>query len=703
MKSRDSISSPYPDKPSPFFAIALTLLQALPWLSLAIFKISPVAFAAESIGYRYFHTYRLLHGDKSGIWLPQGQTLGVFHLGAQQSLDWIGITGLRDRLDLFGYGTLALNSLIFGGAIYYFNRVLAPGWIPRLLLAATSLFGIYGSRWGVIAGALPDYYTYEVTLTVLCLGAFLVGIEQTDYRLGWGGTALLGVLAGAMIGVKITLAPAALLPLLPYLMRSEDPLLRIARKVMLWGASAAITVTALLAAYYLFDFKHLFDAFQNWRSYLAAPGGEAGFLSSLRHPFTQGNKPGGTNHEFIVVIGVLWLIAVAAYFHGARAVRERRALFVLSLFVLVSSALHVLAVFKRPANTTLFESVLFLTAASSALLFVLPRHIAAYRRIAGFWLVVLLGWSGFSALKHFPSRSAIRDLRMTSRNAWEIHDWLNATGRPIIVLLPDNWHVSGSVEEILLKGFSQPPSWQITAGSDLLDRVAPRRSFISQLSAAPPGAVLLWTDVPDRAPLAPAPAASVLGSKPIETRSWAMQRFPYWRRTVHAAIFADKSGPASGATVLKSNFDWKDSTLASPLLDFSVSPGDAAAKIELRSENGRQTVRVTATKPGSYLAVSGGIPPLPNGAGPIFLQARVRASSARAVLWQIHDVVDATGAAKPVVEPMMLRANTWAYWAVQKPEITHATPADNFSVGIINVQPGDWFEVAELTLLLESR
>lgn len=118
-----------------FFASALTFLQALPWLLLLINNVSPVAFAAESIGYRYFHTCRLLHGDKSGVWLPQGQTLGVLYLGAQRLLDWFDATALRNRVDLFCYGTL-VNTIAFGAVVWSFPRAPPAGWRPRLVFAA---------------------------------------------------------------------------------------------------------------------------------------------------------------------------------------------------------------------------------------------------------------------------------------------------------------------------------------------------------------------------------------------------------------------------------------------------------------------------------------------------------------------------------------------------------------------------------------
>ena len=56
-------------------AVLLTLILCLPWLTTLSERISPISYASEALGYRYFHSYRLLHGDKSPIWEAQGQTL----------------------------------------------------------------------------------------------------------------------------------------------------------------------------------------------------------------------------------------------------------------------------------------------------------------------------------------------------------------------------------------------------------------------------------------------------------------------------------------------------------------------------------------------------------------------------------------------------------------------------------------------------
>lgn len=683
---------------------ALTLLQALPWLWFLCHGISLISCASESIGYRYFHSLRLVRGEQSTIWEAQGHTVGVLHEFFQWLLDRGGITDLRVRIDLFSYGTLAANSLVFGFVACRIARSPLVDLTARYLIAAVALFGVYGSWWGLAASRLPDYYTWEVTLTTACLGLFVVHQAAPARGRGLARATALGALAGAMAGVKITLLPAAFLPLLPLLLVGGESLWRRLLRLAVWGLAAAATLAALVAAYYLFDFDHLRRAFHAWKAFVAVPGAEPGFIRSLLHPFAPERNP-WADHRFVPVIGILWVVALITYLRSARmeASATRIGKLALGLLLLLLSALHIVTVFKRPAETTLFETALFFSAAAGGLLACSPAA-PHHQRIATAWLTLLAGWCALSAGRHLPAGAMLAAFRDTSRHAWEIHKWLNASERPVIILLPDNRHVSGTVEEALLKGFSDVPTWNITTGYPLLDSVAPRRLFVTRLSAVLRDSVLLWTDGPDLPGLLKVSGSppAVLGQLPRQLRSWKMQRNQFWSRTVHAAVFDSHTGrPAE--TVLLSNEQWAEATTKNPAPEFSISPVDAAPIVELRAEGGQRVVRVTATKPSAYLALGGAIPPLPDGAGPLRLESVLRTDTARTVLWQIYDVISIDGAAESVVEPIDVRSHAWTRWALRKPLVRQAASADNFSVGIVAAQPGDWFEISALDLVLEAR
>jgi len=667
-----------------FFASALTLLQSLPWLWFLIPGISLISLASESIGYRYFHSLRLLEEEQSTIWSAQGQSLGVLHQGFHGLLNFAGFTDLQTRIDLFSYGTLAVNSLIFALIAFRFATCQRVDSVARLLVSGAALFGVYGSWWAHTASRLPDYYTWEVTLTYASVALFVsrTGRPATN----WRATAALGMLGGIMTGVKFTLLPTAILPFLPTLLYPGRKLREHGFHIAVWAGSAGVTVLLILLVYYRFDLEHLGRALIAWRSYVAAPGAEPNFVRSILNPFAVGNNP-WAEHRFVPVALGLWLLGLLG--SGCRRQPGGPALLAV---VMIFSALHILAVVIRPAETTLFESTLFLVATGAGLLAVRPDGAVRTRLTAG-WLVILVSWCFWSGWRHLPGPAQMADFRMTSRHAWELHEWLNRQERPIIIHLPDNRYTSGTVEEALLKGFSDVPTWNITTGYTLMDRIAPRRQFATNLSAVPHDSVLVWTDGPAlAAPFKPDP------SLPRERRSWSMRRNAYWFRTVHADVF---SAVAPTESTIVSTRDWKDATRGDPLPGFSAGPRDADPIVELRVENGQRVVRVTASKAASYLAVGATIPPQPTGTA-LRLQATARASRLGTLLWQLHDVIDESGAAERVAETVSGRAGIWVTWAARLPALRPPAGSDNFSICLIEPKPGDWLEVRSIELTTED-
>lgn len=481
------------------FAAVCMLLQALPWLMLLGQKISVVAFATESVGYRYFHSYRILHGEKSAIWEAQGQTLGVFHHGLNILLTMAGVEDLRLRLEWFGYGTLAVGTLLWGAVCYRLARLPGSAWQDRWLPALAGLFAWYGCFWGRASAMLPDYYSWEIIATVGAAGLFLSQLRRPEPTPLLGRAALLGALAGLMAGIKFTLLPAALLPVLPWFM-TPGSRSKLTAAGAAWIAGAGLALGLILSAYYLFDFAQLGVAIQAWRSFVAAPGAEPGFVTRLLNPFGPIVRP-WDDHQFVPFIGLLWLVALGLFVASARPPRiEMRYPLLLAGFFISTAVLHGYAVLKRPAETTLFETALFF-AVSGALLLCSSPQIPSLRRAATVWLGLLAGWCIFSVVRYAPTAGTYARLRETSQNTWALHHWLTASGRPLLIVFPDNRYVANTVEECLMKGFSDTPSWNITQGQSLLDRIAPNRRFVQQLDAIPPGHIIMWTEIPGQPPI----------------------------------------------------------------------------------------------------------------------------------------------------------------------------------------------------------
>jgi hypothetical protein len=682
------------------YAGLLTLLQAVPWFVLLASGVSLISVANESIAYRYFHSFRLVQGEAGTIWEAQGQTLGVFHVILQQGLDALGVETLRQRIDLFSYATLGANSLLLGVVAFRFARNPAMSRGALIALGGILVFGVYGSAWALMSARMPDYYTLEVTGTVVALGWAL---------LRWSGAApcrdgvealLMGAFAGLLAGVKITLIPTALVPLLALLLVRPRSPREIAKLAATWLLTAVASLSLILLAYYQFDLGHMGRAFGAWRTFVLAPGSEPRFIDNLQAAF-RGEVANGSDLSFVWVVLTSWLVTVGRWILGCwhhRGAGSARPVW-MGAALIFASALHLYAVTRRPAETTLFESGIFLVAVSAFLALETGTAGRSGRGGISWWAAGLFIWCGFSAARHLPNRELIHVFRSSGEAAWEIHHLINESRTPVTVLLPDNSATSGTLEDALLKGFSDVPTWSVSTGYDLLERVAPGRHYVQQLDFPPPGHLLLWADDPTGVPFAERhPAIGRLLALPgTAVSTWTLQRKAGWIRTVHLvrpALGEQEALPP----ILVGEDQWRASSEARPQASFTISPAEAQPRLELMQEGGRTFLRVTATRAGAYLAVTGAIPPRPDPSGPHIARAAVRTDRPRSAVVQIYDVVDAEGAAETAVESSTIPGGRWALLAVKANALRFNHPSDNFSVGLLNLKPGDVLDVEFLEL-----
>lgn len=680
-------------------ALALTAAQAMPWLIFLVAGASLLAVANESIAYRYFHSWRLVLGENGTIWEAQGQSLGLLHVLFQKILNGSEIQSLDLRIDLFSYATLFANSAALAVVVYWLARHRAIRTAQLAIVAAVTLFGVYGSGWGLSAARLPDYYTWEVTLTVAGLALFFIQNARSEPDTRLQVVMLLGGLAGVMIGIKITLAPAAALPVLPLLLSNRVSLKTRLATLAIWSGSAVASLGLILVAYYQFDPTHLRRAFEAWRSFVAAPGAEPGFIESLLNPFRPNHNP-WVDHRFVWVATALWLVGAVSY---ASSLLHRRipihfSKLGLGAFLVVTSALHVLAVVRRPAETTLWESALFLLVAGG--LFLSESH-ASTRKNGRVWVwsLLVVGWCVLSTARHFPRPTTVIAVRDAGRAVWEIHDQLSATNLPIVIVLPDNNYTSGSVEEALLKGFSDVPTWNISSGQALLDQLAPRRTFVSSFEIPPIPGVVMWTDLPGqpRAAESNPTLAQLLKVNPDGLSAWTIKRGPLWTRTVYTLV-CTTGVPADRLPLVWSSGNWTTATDERPLDSLSISPREALINITVLAEDQDRFVRIEARQSTAYLALTGQLNTDAGASGHWRLRAKVRLNRPQPVITQIYDVIDADGTAETSLASNHSPAGIWTEHTVERRSTVFPHPGDNFSVGLQNVRAGDTIDVRLLEL-----
>lgn len=507
-------------------------IYAAPPILIYFKHVSPLVYASESIGYRYFYSYRILNGDYENTFLPQGHTLGLFQHAIVGAMDAFCPTtrALRLQLDTFAYATM-LGAVILTGVALVWAIIRARLDCPSLLLIGVVLVAsVYACRSGISNLIGADYYSYEVSFSILALALALPYSKNRALPCTWGTTIFFGLILGSMLGVKPTLFAVGVLC---YIAADYDgvgiSILRLSIIVLIAGA----TWLGILILYY---FPHPFYVTTWFKWFLAFsrhPGVEPAFWKSLLSPGSQGANP-GADYSYAGVTGLLW---IAAMLGGLLASIRPKAICLRSLVVtgvaIVLGGIQMFVLVMRPAGTTLWEIHLYCLCSATVVLSVIPKDFARTILIF-FWSAVLFGFCALEAPSRLAELLSWRRLANSTASVWKAHECLSEIRGPVELIFPNNDYTCGSVEEAILKGFSDLPSWNITVGAALLKVVAPQYHY--RQNAPLPGAnAYFWIDS-DEVKLPPQIAASLqklMIEQPGTMMTWETNTFPWWRRRIH--------------------------------------------------------------------------------------------------------------------------------------------------------------------------
>jgi hypothetical protein len=521
-------------------AVLTSLLYALPLLIMLAYGVSPVSVVTESLGYRYFNSLRLLEGERGLIFIVQGQTPGlVQHLiSLAMSAAGLPIESLRPRLDLFSYSFSFLNAALMAWVICAALMGSTLRGSDKLLIVTSALAGGFVSRSAISASMTPDYYAVESTMSTLGLWLFLRQVRAPAATVSLRTIALYGVLAGLMAGTKINLFWIGLVAALPAVLGpSFSPVRTIARGVLL-GAVAVAVFMLVTVAFYLFDLRLMPEFLARWLELVRNPATlsqEERFWTSLFFPGSPGANP-GADYGYARILFVAWLAALLGSLIAElrRSPRRPEPLLII-LGVTLFGLWQVIGLVVRPAGTTLFEVGLYAVASGAAVIALLS-HGRVQRWLAYGFAGVILLQTIVSGVLNVPVLIPGPTLRQSSDVVWDVHTWLRTLDRDVLVFLPDNRYAGGTVEESLLKGMSDLPTWNITAGKVLLARLAPRFTFSQSWQEVRPGGAVMWLDSPEAPDLAVETPGlrSLLADPTTACRHWALDTYPWWRHTVHA-------------------------------------------------------------------------------------------------------------------------------------------------------------------------
>ena len=177
--------------------------------------------------------------------------------------------------------------------------------------------------------------------------------------------------------------------------------------------------------------------------------------------------------------------------------QSKESLTVISIISL--AALQIFISLKtRAAGTTIFETFCMLTAFTMMIIGTIKTKDIFLVRVKWCFIgsCVIVGGT-FITKNQIQQFNPIEKIDQNNL-FWEIHKDIISYRKPIIMVIPDNSFTVGSVEELLLKGFSDFPTWNISRGQELLNHFAPMMKFRTNYGKElpempyPSGVVIAW-------------------------------------------------------------------------------------------------------------------------------------------------------------------------------------------------------------------
>lgn len=517
-----------------FFLTSISLF--LPVGIFYFFDGSYLAYGNESLAYRYFTTYRLIAGDDGAIWLPQG----FFTLALQKVILIIQnnfvspLTNLRSSLELFGIFTNLVQTLlaIIVLAVIYLDKKLTTfhKWLPLVFF----LILIYGSsNNGIYYSLLPDYYQLDMVMLTSAIGLFYYFSFRKTHEITVFSICVLGGLTGLAIVNKISLLFPFMAPLSVLILKYIKDYRKFYKKLALYGGFLALGLFMPLIFLYCNNHHHIALDFERWVSFICSPGAENSFSDNLKFIYLYYID----YYIFFITYVIIWISGTYYIFTSETLYSSRSLTCAIMLGITLMCVLIPLK--TRPAGTTNFEVYGSITALTIMFFAVIPKDA---RFFSYFKVLIVILWL---SLLH-PKRD-LQNLVKASQNSmhsarivWQAHNtFLSNSSHPLIIL-PENSYSIGSVEELLIKGLSEFPSWTITTGKTTLNKIAPNLSIYTDYNKHEPQfssfleyTSIMWIDKKEDE-LSLTQKIPLLGE--VITRSYKCEAWPFDReanRVIH--------------------------------------------------------------------------------------------------------------------------------------------------------------------------
>jgi hypothetical protein len=489
-------------------AAAFLVCGTLLFVPLIIFLMNEGSYlqtAHESLAYRYFFPYRLASGEQAALWTPQGWTTAILQrvIFLIEGFFVSPESALRESMELFGALTTAVQAVL-GLALLgvaFWDRAL--DWIQKASVAMALLIPVYcTANVGWQYWMLPDYYQLNVVLLAGLAYASFKSDCLVDGKSWITRAILLGTFLGVVVANKVSLAIACMVPLIPVVI-GRGSWRRTALVLVISGASAIGAVLATWLLMYAPRWSTISRGLELWFQYAQAPGGDVHWSTDF---VQQSLRP--YNYDVMALLYVAVWLGVAVLLWSSLGWRSRW--LGVSAALILLAAVAPLPVLVRLSGTTLYEIFLTLTTVTAVqlgLLGHLDKVGRAGRRVLALAVLAFFVACGIQPIRTFanwrPWIEHVKQSRNRAELVWSLQRAMQAPQRPIIFITPNNDYRFATVEEALLRGFSDFPTWSISTGQQGIDRIYRTGLTFRELGSAlnhpsapyPSDAMLVWVDV----------------------------------------------------------------------------------------------------------------------------------------------------------------------------------------------------------------
>jgi hypothetical protein len=466
-----------------WFVVALfcTALFSFPFWTCLYFHTDFTNFANEAMAYRYFFCERVRGGEN--IVVGVGYLLNMLN----QCAYWL--TGkmlssapmdLRSHINLFAYWTHWIISFLV--LIVYVAAALSKrlDGIQKLLVFLAGLIPVFGfGITGFGNAQLPDYARLNMVLAPAVTLLFLINWSSRHETPGWWRLILIPLLLGAFSANKITLAALAPVVMMPLFLASGPSLLSLLTRGIVACLTFFLGFVFVHWLAFLGRISALFDIAPTWVAFVANPGGEADFWSTLFWTQIKANNFGLLSALFPVVFIVTTVLVLRK--------KPIEVISVASLAVIIlAAAFYIYAIFKRPAGSTLLESSQWLFCLTMILLGIVSANpvgrildLCCVAFVFAVCLITSPYHSFFFAAKKSKHQADVQ-------YAFFQRTLDLAQGRRIVVIFPNNYYHHEGFYELLLKGAVEFPTWRIgEEGMKIIRKYGGNIEFRSEYESIP--------------------------------------------------------------------------------------------------------------------------------------------------------------------------------------------------------------------------